>query len=57
VGTKRYPISPQEWPLEAYIMKDGKRKYLGVFATAEEAHQAYCEAAKVAYGEFWSDGS
>jgi hypothetical protein len=34
------------------IRKDGKLHHLGYFATAEEAHTAYCEAAKRLHGEF-----
>jgi hypothetical protein len=40
----------------AIIKMNGRQKNLGRFATADEAHAAYCEAAKVIFGEFWSDG-
>lgn len=36
----------------SYINADGKRKYLGCYPTPEEAHAAYCEAAKKYHGEF-----
>ncbi|WP_192798552.1 HNH endonuclease [Brucella anthropi] len=36
----------------AYIKTDRKRIYLGLYETAEQAHLAYCEAAKVHHGEF-----
>lgn len=36
----------------AQITVDGKNKYLGRFRTPEQAHAAYCEAARVAFGEF-----
>jgi hypothetical protein len=40
----------------ARIMSDGKTVHLGRFDTPEEAHQAYCEAAKELYGEFANFG-
>jgi hypothetical protein len=36
----------------ARICNGGERIYLGSFATAEEAHKAYCEAAERMHGEF-----
>lgn len=36
----------------AYIKDNGKKKHLGCFATAEEAHAAYCANATRVYGEF-----
>lgn len=39
-------------PWRACIQVDGKTNYLGYFATPEEAHAAYCEAAKRLHGEF-----
>lgn len=39
-------------PWQACIGKDGKSNHLGHFATKEEAHAAYCEAAERFFGEF-----
>ena len=36
----------------AQICVDGKRMYIGVYATAELAHAAYCEAAQKAFGAY-----
>jgi hypothetical protein len=40
----------------ASIMVNYKGKFLGSFNTAEEAHAAYCAAAKKHFGEFACDG-
>lgn len=40
----------QKWA--AQIRKDGKNLHLGLFASAEEAHQAYIKAANENFGEF-----
>lgn len=40
----------------ATIRIDGKHTHLGNFATPEEAHAAYCEAARKHFGEFWNPG-
>lgn len=36
----------------AYIGVPGRKLHLGTFKTAEDAHNAYCAAAKEIYGEF-----
>ena len=36
----------------ARVMIDGKRRSVGTFETAREAHNAYCRAATKHYGEF-----
>ena len=37
---------------QAFIRVDGRSKYLGTFATAEEAHAVYCAAAIEIHGRF-----
>lgn len=37
----------------AQIQIQGKKRHLGVFDTPEEAHQAYCEAGRKYFGEFF----
>ena len=36
----------------AWIMREGNRKYLGLFGNPESAHAAYVEAAKEHHGKF-----
>jgi hypothetical protein len=38
---------------KSWITKDGRRIHLGTFATAEEAHAAYCAKGKELFGEFF----
>lgn len=40
----------------ARIQVGAHRKYLGSFESAEEAHKAYCQAAKEIYGQFYHAG-
>lgn len=40
----------------AQISRDGKKVHLGMFATPEEAHAAYCKASKDLHGEFGNTG-
>lgn len=40
----------------AQIRHNGKRKYIGSYATPEEAYSAYCEAAIELHGEFSNFG-
>ena len=44
----------QKW--QAHIKAFGKKHYLGLFLTKEEAHKAYCDAAKKLHGEFANFG-
>jgi hypothetical protein len=37
---------------QSCIQVNGKRRHLGYFATAEEAHAAYCKAANHLFGQF-----
>lgn len=45
-------ISLYEGKYQARIGHDGKRIYLGAFNTPEEAHKAYCKAAKELHGRY-----
>jgi hypothetical protein len=40
----------------AYIRLEGKKKHLGVFDTADEAHAAYLASARENFGRFATDG-
>jgi hypothetical protein len=37
----------------AFISRNGKTRHLGTFETAEQAHSAYCRAAKELAPQFW----
>jgi hypothetical protein len=52
-GVSRYRAGERYGkPWQACIGVNGKSKHLGHFATKEEAHAAYCEAASEIFGEF-----
>jgi hypothetical protein len=42
---------------KAQIKVNGKEKYLGLFDNPEDAHKAYCEAAKELHGKFANYGN
>lgn len=50
----RFHPKPGRW--SAQLRLSGKTGHLGMFDTPEEAHAAYCEAAKAAFGEFFNPG-
>jgi hypothetical protein len=52
VGLKGVSFQESTGRYQANINKDGKRYYLGSFATPEEAHGAYVCAASELFGEF-----
>lgn len=51
-GIKGITWNEKEGVWRATIGINGKRKTLGRFSTAQEAHAAYCEAARLIHGEF-----
>lgn len=56
-GVSRYckwRTGPPKWGASIYY--DGRNHWLGVFLSPEAAHNAYCEAAKKAFGEFYNGG-
>jgi hypothetical protein len=44
----------QKW--QAHIRHNGKSRYLGMYATEEKAHAAYCKAAAELHGDFANFG-
>ena len=52
-GVSKHPLVDR-WV--AQITINGRRTYLGLYATPEEAHEAYCEAATKHFGEFANPG-
>jgi hypothetical protein len=49
-------VVPYRGRFQAQICVAGEKSYLGTFGTPEEAHAAYCTAAKERFGEFWCAG-
>lgn len=56
VGLKGVTFISKTNRFRAQIVCDYKLKFLGEFATAEEAHAAYCKAATELHGEFANHG-
>jgi hypothetical protein len=53
VAIKRFVNSTK---YQASISDHGKPKYLGLFNTAKEAHEKYCQEARKLHGEFFYEG-
>ena len=51
-GFKGVRFHKQRLKWTAQIVANGKQQYLGIFKTPEEAHEAYCVAARQLHGEF-----
>lgn len=51
-GASRFNSPRNAKKFRSTITVDGKRIHLGQFDTAQEAHEAYCKAAKELHGEF-----
>jgi hypothetical protein len=55
-GFKGVSYKPKLGKFLARIQANGRRIEIGYFLTAQEAHFAYCAAAKQLFGEFWHGG-
>lgn len=55
-GFKGVTYKRNENAYVAQIRANGSRKYLGIYRTAEEAHEVYCLAAAMLHGEFANFG-
>ena len=58
-SVKRVPLKGVGYTGISYtarIFIDGEQVHLGCYKTAKEAHEAYCRAAKDAFGEFMCEG-
>jgi hypothetical protein len=51
-GLKNVFYDERKGKWKSYINKDGKRRWLGSFATKEEAHQVYLQVVYEMHGEF-----
>ena len=50
------PLTRDKTKFVAQIRYDGKQRKLGIFSSQEEAHEAYCAAAREQFGVFFSAG-
>ena len=50
------PLTQDKTRFVAQIRYDGKQRRLGIFSSQEEAHQAYCAAAREHFGDFFFAG-
>jgi hypothetical protein len=50
------PLNKAAGKWQARIRVNGRVQHLGLFVDIEDAHAAYCAAAKLAYGEFANGG-
>lgn len=55
-GYKGVTLDRRSGRWQAKIMKNYKTKHLGMFATAAEAHKAYCHALALTHGKFGRGG-
>lgn len=56
-GFKGVYWSPRLRKWYSYIRVPGGRRFLGTYATPEEAHEVYCLAADLVHGEFANHGA
>lgn len=52
--TRNKQTDIESW--KAHIFVNGKQKFIGSYPTPELAHQAYCEAGRFYFGEFFNPG-
>lgn len=55
-GVHRHKARGKPAVIRARIWVNDKAIHLGTFDTPEEAHAAYCAAARTHFGEFWNPG-
>jgi hypothetical protein len=55
-GLKGVTFDRRSQKFGAAICVLGRQIWLGTFVSKDDAHAAYCEAAQIRFGEFWSDG-